>query len=678
MQNSRSGSTNLTLCVAAALLFAATTLRAQHRDGTQPPTPYEIEGKRAAWFAGDPLDYSSQPFDVLHYEADLNLMDAPAKTMSGRCRITFRWVRNPAEGPFIFHLRLNDLVIDTAYYGSTIVSPTEVGDETLATYRFEILPPESAREGDTAVVTIVYRGSMTDEYGPGRWGGVSSGGGVLYAMGVGFSNNYVSATQHWMPCYDHPSDKATFTGRFTVPAGMVVASNGLLSNHTVSAESEIYEWNTAIPTATYLLTFAVSNYVEVNLGTPELPMVLYAQPQDSALTHQSFTLLPRMVAGFAQRFGPYPFEKVGYVNTPQGAMEHQTMVSFPRSLSRTGDSLNTTGAHELAHQWFGDLVTPLDFRHAWLNESFATFCESMWMEELGGFTAYLASQQGKLSDYIGQTAPQEGILPLYDFPRASPSSNYPATIYNKGAVVVGMLRYELGDEKFFAAMRAYLNRYAYGNAGTDSLLAVCEEISGKDLDLFFDQWVRRAGWPILHIDVTRKPGINEGNVHIRQVQLPQYGTFRDVPIEIGFLTPSGIEYKVLRLNEADQEFNVTLTEPFDGVLVNQGPTLRTLLEVRDLRTLGVDGSEQENREAVYSIVPNPLHNATSITISRKGDLAAKSATLRLYDSAGRRIRSEVVNRFPHIFTTDSISSGHYLLQIVEEGHNRIIPLLIER
>lgn len=641
-------------------------------------TPYELERKRAVAFDGDPLNYSPQPFDVLHYDADLNLTAAPAKTMSGTCRITLRWVRDPAEGPFIFHLRLLDLVIDSARYDGVAVTPTEVGDETLSTYRFEVVPPASAKRGDTAVVTVFYRGTMTDEYGSGRWGGVSSGGGVLYAMGVGFSNNYVSATQHWIPCYDHPSDKATFTGRFTVPAGMVVASNGLLTDRTTSETAETYTWTTNIPTATYLLTFAVANFVELKVGTGVLPMVVYAQPQDTTLTRQSFTLLPEMVEGFVKRFGPYPFEKVGYVNTPQGAMEHQTMVSFPRSLSRTGDSLNTTGAHELAHQWFGDLVSPIDFRHAWLNESFATFCESIWMEELGGFTSYLASQEGKLNDYLGQTAPREGILPLYDFARQSPSSNYPATIYDKGAVVVGMLRYELGDETFFAAMRAFLDRYAYSNAGTDSLIEVCQEVSGRDLSQFFDQWVRRSGWPILQVDVTRKPGISEGNVRIRQVQLPQYGIFRDVPVEIGFLTASGIEYKVLRLNEADQEFDISLSEPFDDVLINRGPSLRALLQVRDLRTLGVDGNERGRGSVLYRVAPNPLRNASSITVNREGEPPVEAATLRLYDSAGRRIHTESVNRFPHIFTTDSIPSGHYLMQIVEEGHSHIIPIMIER
>src|SRR5205807_6524164 len=116
----------------------------------------------------------------------------------------------------------------------------------------------------------------------------------------------------------------------------------------------------------------------------------------------SFRLLPRMVSTFEKHFGSYPFEKVGYVNVPSsaGAMEHETMISIPTSLSTSGDSVYSTAAHELSHQWFGDLVTPLDFRHAWLNESFAVFCETLWAEELGGHSGYIQAQTLRANSYL--------------------------------------------------------------------------------------------------------------------------------------------------------------------------------------------------------------------------------------------------------------------------------------
>ena len=626
----------------------------------------------------DALTNSSQPFDVLHYDVAMNLTAAPARTTDGICTTTLVWTSS--ESPeYTFHLR--ELSIDSAFYDGVRVEVTTHNSPEDASYRHTLRAPVSPGVGDTGVVTLYYSGEMSDEFGPGSWGGVSSGNGILYAMGVGFSNNYVSTTQHWFPCYDHPADKATFTGHFTVAPGMSVASNGLLTEQAeLENGNRLYTWDHIYPAATYLLTFAVGPYAEINIGTPELPMVLYSLPNDSTATKLSFAQLPKMVTGFAKRFGTYPFEKVGYVNTPQGAMEHQTMVSFPTSVSRSGDSLNLIGAHELAHQWFGDLVSPVDFRHAWLNESFATYCESVWLEELGDFSSYIASQEGKINAYINRIAPREGIIPLYDFPRTAPSSNYPATIYEKGAVVVGMLRFELGDSLFYAVMREYLGRYAYGNASTDDLIDVCEELSGKDLGWFFDQWVRRSGWPQLQIDVTNLNEPPGARVHIRQTQNPDFGAFRNLPVEIGFITKDGIEYRILRMNEVEEHFQVTLDSAPDDIIVNRGPSVRTLLEVEDMRVSSVHPNAGDAEEIAYRITPNRVSGSRILRIYREGPRSGEAVTFRLFDSAGRRVGEKTITTFPHSINIQDwgLAPGHYLAHLMENHTGRVIPVVIER
>jgi aminopeptidase N len=232
-----------------------------------------------------PTSYEPQPFDVLHYEAFVDLQDAPAPTMRGMCNIRLRWVGAPTE-PFYFHLRT--LHVDSVFYDHVATSAAAVGDSTSATYHYEVMPPPAARQGDTATVTVYYHGTMTDELGDAAWGGVSSTGGTLFAMGVGFLNNYVSATEHWLPCYDHPSDKATFEGTFHVKSGMTVASNGTMQVTNAADGSLIYYWHTDIPTATYLLTFAVDNYVPLDFPGQTPPMVIYSRPADSAATRVTF------------------------------------------------------------------------------------------------------------------------------------------------------------------------------------------------------------------------------------------------------------------------------------------------------------------------------------------------------------------------------------------------------
>jgi len=615
-----------------------------------------------------PEEFIREPFDVLHYDADIDLTNAPARDMKGTCEITIRWADDPSTGPFYFHLR--DLTIDKSFYDGAPIEVAAVGTPDSPTFHYQLEAPAGAKQGDTAIVRIEYSGTMTDEYGPGTWGGVSSSDNVLYAMGVGFKNNYVSTTEHWLPCYDHPSDKATFHGRFRVRTGMTVASNGLLKIEPEGDSILVYDWTHDYPCATYLLTFAVAPFVPLEFGNGSLPMVVYSQPRDTTATRKSFTLLPRMVEMLSERFIPYPFGRVGYVNTPQGSMEHQTMISFAASIAQRGDTVNSTAAHELAHQWFGDLVSPQDFRNAWLNESFATFCESLWAEELGGFAGYLKSQEATRSSYIGQITSTEGILPLYDFPREQPSSNYPATIYYKGAVVVGMLRYALGDSVFFGGLRRYLERYAYKDATTDSLRSVLEETSGRSLGWFFDQWVIGKGWPILNVGIARESqgdGLNRVQIHISQVQPQDYGIYTHLPVEIGFRSSQGTTYRMLDLVDADQTFTLDSIPDFTSINVNQGPSVRALLAVGK-----VSGVEETDRptESRIIVAPNPTAGATSFAVHVIGMKDQSTIRYTLYDTSGAEILSGSTRSRDFSLPVRDIPSGTYLLHVGdrESGH----------
>lgn len=631
----------------------------------------------------DPLDPDPQPFDVIHYAPTLDLRRAPSKEMSGLCEIRLVWTEAIDDPVFRFHLR--DLEIDSIdYRDDRSATPIRLAHETIgepssAEYHHQVFAtgrPSSV--GDSATFTIYYHGTMTDEFGPGRWGGVSSSNDVLYAMGVGFSNNYVSTTQHWMPCYDHPSDKATFTGTFRIPGNMRVASNGLITNLVEEDDgSRTWRWDHDYLAATYLLTFAVAEYIEVDIGTPELPMLLFTKPIDSVATRATFARLPEMVAWFAEHYGDYPFEKVGFVNTPQGAMEHQTMVSFPTSLSRRGESLNLTGAHELAHQWFGDLVSPLDFRHAWLNESFATFSEALWLEKEGDFDGYLSGINGNLARYLGTDVLGEGVLPLYDFPRAAPSSNYPATIYNKGAVVVGMLRYELGETRFFQAIRSFLDSFAYGTATTEDMQGICEEVSGKDLDFFFDQWVRRPGWPVY--EVRREGGDSPGELSLvfTQIQEPEYGTFTGVSVDIGFITQNGLTNRTVRIDSLEQTFSFALDGEVFSLIFNQGPNLRSLAQF-SLVLSGVEDGVEDADRPFCSLPYQLVSSGPSIELRSLRLTSARETRLGIYGTDGSLITTYRIDSFPHVLNTRELPSGAYVLQVTDDSRTYSLPFILTR
>jgi hypothetical protein len=384
-----------------------------------------------------------------------------------------------------------------------------------------------------------------------------------------------------------------------------------------------------------------------------------------------------MIEAFEQRFGKYPFEKAGYVNTPIGAMEHQTMISYPANLIRSTDSINMVAAHELAHQWFGNLVTCKDFRDAWLNESFATYCESLWLEYLFGFEKYLANQKAKAERYLNSISKQEGVFPLYDFPRTPPSSNYPETIYQKGAVVLGMLRYELGDSLFFGSLKHYLNKFAYSSANTEDLKNSIEEFTGIELDWFFNQWVYGKGWPVLQCEDYWDRSVDFWQLRLKchQLQIMDWGALNNVPIELNFQLKNGeLLTKVLKLNSEFEQWLVADSIP---VISYTGPWWMNSYEPRNLWkginpklvhslltfTVSGDVAEDQNNENRIAFYPNPANSFVRIEfIANQG-----FANLNIINSFGEEILNKIIttdddwNKFH--FDTQTLPSGIYMIKI---------------
>ncbi len=561
-----------------------------------------------------PTEFKEQSFDIIKYDVKLDLSKAPQERyVIGKCDIYFIWTKAEEQNKLYLHLDLKELEIDSAIYKNNkiILSLIESAEDN-SYYEFTEDDPTI---GDTNKITIYYRGWMTQESGSNPWGGVTNDGEILFAIGVGFSNSYVSATRHWMPCYDHPSDKALFRGEFKVKKGLFVASNGELVNHIENDDYDIFILEHNYPVSTYLLTFAVSEFVPVEFQTkqPSVPMIIYTQKAYEEKVKSTFKLLPEMLKAYEAKFGPYPFEKIGYVMTPIGSMEHQTMISYDINALNyyytIRDSMNATAAHELSHQWFGNLVTCRDFRDAWLNEGFATYCEPVWYEYMFGYDRYLRTLNNIILRYINSISKMEGAFPLYDYPRKPPSSNYPATIYFKGAAVIAMLRYELGDEIFYEAVREYLTRFAYSTATTELMKQTFEEVSKKDLNQFFEQWIYGKGFPMINIIANQFPMDNYYNlrVKINQVQPTDYGIYKGVNIELEFVDDNNqSEYRLIRLDSASQEFYFEKLGNIRNIRINTGNKLRSLVQILgvDIYTSVAENSSVEN----FHIYPIPVDN----------------------------------------------------------------------
>ncbi len=299
----------------------------------------------------------------------------------------------------------------------------------------------------------------------------------------------------WWPCVDDPSDKAIVAMDLTVPDPLVGVSNGALAATLANPDATTtYQWRSSYPISTYLVSVAISNYSMLSdvyqpvTGGPPMPVQHWVYPEKLAAAQNDFGVTVPMLEFFATAFGEYPFvaEKYGHaLFNAGGAMEHQTATSYGAGLVGGDNFFDWIVAHELAHQWWGNLVTLPGWGETWLNEGFATYSEALWSEHLGGFPA--------LRTYVASLDSRPFCGTLHDPPAGCDIFGH--TIYDKGAWVLHMLRRVVGDAAFFQGLRNWASDHAYANGSTADLRAVMESASGLWLGDFFDRWVYQSGEP---------------------------------------------------------------------------------------------------------------------------------------------------------------------------------------
>lgn len=329
--------------------------------------------------------------------------------------------------------------------------------------------------------------------------------------------------RHVFPCLDKPHEKFTFDARLTVPRGLSALSNGALRDRTEHPEHTVFHWVMKHPLPAYLVTIAVGDFEIIDDGQVGDAPVSYWVPRGRAeAVSRSLGRTREMIERFGALLGvPFPFEKYaqivvdhfsfgGMENTTATTLYEHVLLDERAALDVTSDDLI---AHELAHHWFGDLVTCRDFSHGWLNEGFATFFEHLDREAHLGDDEYLWGLRNDQAAYLGEAAGR--------YERAIVSNTYDAPIdlfdrhlYEKGGLVLHLLRRKLGDAAFFGGVGAYLRAHAHGVVETRDLIRALEDASGKALDRFFDEWVHRPGHASVSVSVTWA----EGALHVEARQ----------------------------------------------------------------------------------------------------------------------------------------------------------------
>ncbi|MDA0377936.1 MAG: M1 family aminopeptidase, partial [Bacteroidetes bacterium] len=425
-------------------------------------------------------------FDVSFYHLNLNLDPDRTPEVLGHVRVQGRALVRTDTMQLDLHASMRVLGV---FSGSTApLSWAHQGNRLLIV---PSTPLESVQEHH---VDIVYQG---DPVWNSALGGYTSGrrpGGDRYIWTL--SEPYGSMT--WWPTEDHPADKAdSVQVTLTVPTGITAVSQGTLESEIAHENgTTTFDWFHRYPIATYLVSIAAGEYrhdvqtyerpadLEARYGGARFPIESWAYPGVPAFEGISETsgwrLTPEVMATFERWFGPYPFAREKYGNahfTVRGGMEHQTV----SSMGNIGIELI---AHELAHQWMGDAVTPSSWRDLWLNEGFATLGEMLAFE---ADPKYRFIRGLLFNIYYNRARDARGTLVLADTTDASDMFVH-ARVYAKGWMVLRMIRHQVGDQVFQQILETWATQHRYGSVGTRDFQRVVETATGRDWSLFFDQW----------------------------------------------------------------------------------------------------------------------------------------------------------------------------------------------
>jgi aminopeptidase N len=440
----------------------------------------DVHGKPGAAGVGDPYfpKMGNGGYDVTHYGLTL-AYDPRGKRLTGTAEITARALQDLSA----FRLDLLGLHVSDVTVEGRSAGWSRAGQE------LTVRPHGDLDKGKTFRTTVRYAGTPETITDPdnSKEGWLRTADGAL-ALGE------PTGSMAWFPGNHHPFDKAAYDVRITVPKGLQAVSNGELTSETTAKDRTTYAWHTAEPMASYVATLAIGRY-DITRSTTKngLPVYVAVDPTQTQASRKVLGGIPGIMDWEEYNFGPYPFSSTGAIVDRAGdagyALETQTRPVFP------GAPDTRTLVHELAHQWFGDSVTPKSWRDMWLNEGFATYAEWLWQEDHGGDTADKIFNSLYNGDYYEPVDSGEvWAFPPADPPGAAQISDPP--VYYRGAMVLHKIRQLVGDDTFYDIIQGWAATHRHANAGTADFTAYVEKSApDKDFSGIWKDWLYGKGKP---------------------------------------------------------------------------------------------------------------------------------------------------------------------------------------
>ncbi len=499
--------------------------------------------------------------DVKHYEFNLQLTDAD-NMIKGIATIDVRYLKNSDT------VSINLVKTNRGGKGMLVSSVKEKEQEL----KFEqdsdnVVIRTSAKQFEEHSYTITYSGIPAD-------GLIISNN--MFGHRTFFGDNWPNRAHNWLPCVDHPADKATVDFIVTAPDHYQVVANGTkISETNLPEHLKLTHWKENAPLATKVMVIGVADFaVDSSANVEGIPVAAYVFPENQGHGFLDYSAAQEILPYYIKNIGPYAYEKLANVQSKTifGGMENASAIFyFEKSVGDKG--IESLMAHEIAHQWFGDAATEKSWQHLWLSEGFATYMADMYLEHKYAKTdtlkQLLKAQRTKVVKFA-----RRRFTPVVD---TTVNGNYTqllnANSYEKGGWILHMLRHRLGDTIFWRSIRSYYALYRDKNANTGDLRQVFERNSGRNLQTFFKQWLYTAGHPKLKIDYGYTPEEKALTIHIEQTQDQLF----EFPIE--FSVPGIAKIYSFNIKEKATTVKIALSEKPETL--NIDPNVNLLFEQVD-------------------------------------------------------------------------------------------------